>query len=635
MVLVDGAEGTDDTELSARIDTALGAGTYEVQTGEQNTVSQQQQFREDLSFFNTFLMAFAFVALFVGTFIIYNTFSILVAQRTRDMAMLRAIGAGRRQLLRSLLFESVAIGVVAGAVGLLAGVGMSYLLKGLLGAVGLEIPSGSTVVSSGTVITSLVVGIAVTVVSALAPAIKASRVKPIAALRDVNVDRSAVSATRAGAGLLVTGAGVAAFAAGVVGDSGNALTLLGVGALTVFVGVIVLGPVISRPVVRLLGWPIGKLSGVTGELARENASRSPKRTAATASALMVGVALVGFITILAASTKASVAEGIDRSFRADYVLDSGAYDEGGLTPAVADELRGLPEVDAVAAVRLTPAEIDGASGMIRATDTSIISQLFDMEETDGLLSDVGPGEVAVKDDAAIAHGWTVGSVIPVSFARTGEVPLTVAAVFTSAPGGGDDSSYIVDLSTYEANVTDVYDQMLFVSAVDDVDAATSRAAIEAALVAYPNASLQDQAQFKESITSDIDRMLNLIYGLLLLAVVIALIGIANTLALSIHERRREIGLLRAVGMARGQVRGSVRWESVLIALLGTALGALIAVGGAWGIVQALADQDITTFAVPGLQLAVITLLAGGAGVVAAVGPARRAARLDVLDAINA
>jgi putative ABC transport system permease protein len=630
MVTVSAAEGVDKADLSARVDTALGAGTYQVQTGEENTATQQDQFREDLSFFNTFLMAFAFVALFVGTFIIYNTFSILAAQRSKDMAMLRAIGAGRRQLLRSMLFESVAIGVIAGAIGLVAGVGMSYMLKGLLASVGLEIPSGATVVSTGTIVTSFVVGVSVTVISALAPAIQASRVKPIAALRDVSVDRSAVSVKRTLVGLLVTGLGVASFAAGIVGDGGSAMQLLGLGALTTIMGVFVLGPVIARPVVKVIGWPVARTSGVTGELARENATRSPKRTAATASALMVGVALVGFITILAASTKASVAEGVDKAFRADYVVESGAFGQGGFTPALADELRALPEVEAVTPTRLAPASVEGESTMVQATDAANIDSLYDLQTVSGSMADVGLNEVAVKVSTAEEHGWTIGSTVPFTFARTGDVPLTVAATYD----GVSDSSYTIDLSTYEANVTDQFDQRVYVGTGDSVDPASSKAALEGVLAAYPNAELQDQTEFKASITKDIDRMLNLIYGLLFLAVVIALIGIANTLALSIHERRREIGLLRAVGMTRAQVRRAVRWEAVLIALLGTALGALLAIGGAWGIVQALADQDVTTFAIPGLQLAIITLLAGGAGVVAAVGPARRAAKLDVLDAIS-
>jgi putative ABC transport system permease protein len=524
----------------------------------------------------------------------------------------------------------VAVGAIAGGIGLVAGIGMSVLLKGLLASVGLEIPSGATVVSTSTIVISFVVGVTVTVVSALAPAIKASRVKPITALRDVSVDRTGVSIKRVLTGLLVTGLGVAAFAAGVVGEGSGAMQLLGLGAVVTILGVFALGPVIARPVVRLIGWPAAR--GVTGELARENAIRSPKRTAATASALMIGVALVGFITILAASTKASIAENVDKSLRGDYVVESGAFDEGGFTPALAGQLTALDEVDAAVPLRTTNVGAFDGSTMLQATDTQNIESVFDIEAIEGAVEDIGPGEVSVERSEAEAHDLTVGSTVVLRFARTGDVPLTVVGLHEPTMDSG--YPYLVDLTTYDANVTDVYDQKIFVGTADSVDAATSRAALEGVLSTYPNAELQDQAQFKQSITENIDRMLNLIYGLLALAVVIALIGIANTLALSIHERRREIGLLRAVGMTRSQVRRTVRWEAVLIALLGTALGALLAVGGAWGIVKALADENITTFAIPGVQLVVITLLAGSAGIAAAVGPARRAAKLDVLDAIS-
>lgn len=631
VVLVGAADGVDADTLSSRIDAALGTGTYEVRTGAEDTAAQQARFRDDLSFFQTFLMAFACVALLVGTFLISNTFSILAAQRTREVAMLRAIGASRHQILGSSVLEAAAIGLLAGAGGLAAGIAMSSLLRGLLGAVGLEIPSGPAVISTGTVVTSFVVGFTVTVVSALAPAVRASRVKPIAALRDVAVDRSGVSPGRAVAGLALVGGGLAAFAAGVAGVTDAALGLLAAGTLGTFVGVFVLGPVIAGPVTRVLGWPIATATRVTGSLARENAGRSPKRTAATAAALTVGVALVGFITILAASTKASVADGVARSFRADYIVDSGAFTEGGFGPDLADELRSLPAVAQVAPTRMAAAALDGAPTRVTGTDTATIGELYEFETVDGAIADVGAGEVAVSRAVAEEHGWDVGSPVTVTFSRTGDVELTVAAVFDGL--GSSDSPFLVDLSTYEANVTDQYDQTIYLATADGIGADASRRAIEEVLAPHANAHLEDQAGFEARITSDIDRMLNLIYGLLLLAVVIALIGITNTLALSIHERRRELGLLRAVGMTRGQVRATVRWESVLIALLGTTLGAVLAVAGAWGIVQALADQSITTFAVPAAQLAVIVALAAAAGVAAALGPARRAARQDVLAAI--
>jgi putative ABC transport system permease protein len=575
-------------------------------------------------------MDFAYVSLFVGTFIIYNTFSILVAQRTRDMAMLRAIGAGRRQLLRSLVAESVAVGVAASAVGLGVGVVLSSALKALLASVGLEIPSGATVVATGTITTAFVVGVTVTVVSALAPAVRASRVRPVAAMRDVAIEQTAVSTTRTVAGLVLGGVAVASFAAALAGEATSAGPVLGLGMASAFLAVFVLGPVIARPIVRLIGWPVAR-TGVAGSLARENATRSPKRTTATASALMVGVALVGFITILAASTKVSVEQGVDASFRSDFTIESGAWGEGGLAPSLATEVARVPGVEAVAGLRHAPVSAFEGSTTVGATDTAVIDGLWDLDVVAGSMDDVGEGAVAVRTSTAEAHGIVVGDTVEVTFARTGDVPLEVAAIYADDLVEDD---YLVDLPTFEANVTDQFDARVFVGTVDGTDPADARAALEEVTAAYPNAELQDQTEFKAGITSQIDRMLNLIYGLLALAVVIALLGIANTLALSIHERRREIGLLRAVGMTRAQVRRTVRWEAVFIALLGTVLGTGLAVGGAWGIITALLDQDVTAFVVPGTQLAVVAGMAGLAGVLAAVGPARRAARLDVLDAIG-
>lgn len=630
LVAVAGDGRVDSETLAGRVDDALGAGTYEVVTGEAGTEEKQAGFQEDISFFSTFLLAFAFVALFVGTFIIYNTFSILVAQRTRDMAVLRAIGASRGQVLRSVLVESAIVGVVAGAVGLGLGIVMSFGLKALLGAGGVEIPDGPTIVTQGTVVTAFVVGVVVTVVSAVGPAVRGSRVAPIAALRDVGVDRSATSLGRTVVGVVITGAGLAAFAAGILGEGSGAVQLLGTGAITVFLGVFVLGPVIARPIVMAIGAPLARWSGTTGRLARDNAVRSPKRTAATASALMVGVALVGFITILASSTKASIDEAVDRSLLAEYVVESGAWDAGGFSPALADEIAALPEVEAVSGYRTAPVEIDGGSTNVDAVQADTIGDLYDLHLTEGSLDSLAEGAVAVEVGAADEHDLAVGDVVQVDFA-TGPADLTVGAIF-------DDSlpnDWIVDVSTFEAHVTDQYDMKVYVATADGVTAGRSTEAIEAVLADQPNAELQDRAAFKEAVKSEIDSMLNLMYGLLVLAVLIALLGIANTLALSVHERRREIGLLRAVGMTRRQVRSTVRVESLLIALLGTSLGAVLAVGAAWGIVQALSSEGVTSFVVPPGQLAVVVLLAALAGVGAALLPARRAARLDVLQALDA
>jgi putative ABC transport system permease protein len=532
------------------------------------------------------------------------------------------------------LFESALVGMIASAIGLGAGVLMSYGLQALLAAVGLKLPDGDVVISSNTIITAFVIGTAVTLVSSIGPALKASRVPPIAALRDTALERTTASLRRTVTGLAIAGLGVTAFAAGIVGEGDGALSLLGLGALGVVLGVFVLGPVIARPVMHVLGWPVPKVSGATGNLARENAKRNPRRTAATASALMVGVFLVGFITILATSTKASTAAAVDESLRADYVVDSGSFGQGGFAPTIEDELAAVPEVEVLSPMRSIAVGTEtGGTSEVLAVDTSTIDQLMDLEVTEGSITDVHGNGIGLNADHALEHGLSLGDTVTLRFASTGDVELTVQALFDGEVLGAGDSPYLVNLDTFEANVTDQFDREVYVGLRDGSDAATATAHIESVLEGWANAELQDQAGFKESITSEIDKMLNLIYGLLALAVIIALIGIANTLALSVHERTRELGLLRAVGMTRRQVRTAIRWESVLISLLGTALGFVLAVGSAWGITQALSDDGVTTFVIPGGQLAVIVGMAAFAGVLASLGPARRASRLNVLDAI--
>jgi putative ABC transport system permease protein len=550
----------------------------------------------------------------------------------REMAMLRAVGASRRQVLRAVLLESAIIGAVASAVGLAAGVLMSFGLRGLLGAVGLEIPSGDVVITGSTVMTAFLVGITVTMVSSVGPALRASRIRPIAALRDTAIEDTTTSLRRTVVGLSIVGAGAIGFAAGVTGEGTAAMAPLGLGVLLGILGVFVLGPVIARPAMHLLGAPT-KLSGATGHLARENAKRNPRRSAATASALMIGVALVGFITILASSTKASTTAAVDRSLRADYVVDSGSWGDGGFGPSIEADLAALPEVELVSPFRSVPVTIEDNATELMAVDTTVIEGLMDLEVTTGALTDVHGDGLALSSGRASELGLDVGDPLTVGFSATGDVALTIRALFDGEILGAGDTSYIVGLDTFDANVTDVFDRQVYVTIHDDVNAAAATVAIEGALDGWPNADLQDQASFKEAITSEIDMMLNLIYGLLALAVIIALIGIANTLALSVHERTRELGLLRAVGMTRRQLKTAIRWESVLISLLGTALGFGIGVVGAWGITKALATDGVTTFVVPAPQLTAIVGLAIFAGVLAALGPARRAARLNVLEAI--
>ncbi|MEN3315738.1 MAG: putative transport system permease protein [Acidimicrobiaceae bacterium] len=635
-VVVASDGSVSDAALSNRISATLGGpGTFDVVTGAADTASSKADLKKGLGYFSTFLLAFAYIALFVGMFIIYNTFSIVVAQRSRDMAMLRSIGASRRQVVLAVVFESVTVGVVASAIGLGVGVLMSFGLRALLSAVGLQIPSGSIVISSSTVVTAFVVGTVITVLSALAPAVRSSRVKPIAALRDVAIDVSGSSVARTAAGMVVLGLGVASFVAGTLG-AGPAPALIGLGAVATIIGVFVLGPVIARPLTRVLGAPVQAVSGITGRLARENATRNPKRTSATASALMIGVALVGFITILASSINASISTTLSKTLQADYVVAAGSSVNSGttgLSPQIEHDLAALPEVGALSPLRVSPVEDGSEASHVAAVDIGTVGRVVDLGVTAGRLADVSGASVAVEDAKAKAGGLAVGDKLTLNFARTGPVELTIRALVDRPPPGAEGVTYMIGLDTYEANVTDQFDRQVFVKVADAVDPTRAKAALGTVLARWPNAEMQDQAAFKGRITGQIDTILNLIYGLLALAIVIALIGIANTLALSVHERRRELGLLRAVGMTRPQVRSAIRWESVMIALMGTFLGFALAVAGSWGIVSAIKGDRPVPLVVPPAQLTVIVVLASVAGVLAAVGPARRAARLDILAAI--
>ena len=629
-IKVTAEDGVRDEQLVERIAQVV-PDQAEVLTGAEITAEDQADIKEGLGFFNTFLLTFALIALFVGSFIIYNSFSILVAQRSRDMALLRAVGASRRQVLGSVLLEAVAVGAIASLVGLAAGVGVAAGLKALLTGMGIDIPAGAIVVSSGTVVTSLLAGLGVSLASALFPARRASKVPPIAAMRDVAVDTSGSSRRRAVVGAVVTALGAASIANGLFSGGDSALAAVALGVALVFLGVAVLGPILARPLSRVIGSPLPRIKGMSGTLARENAMRNPKRTSATASALMIGVALVGFITIVASSVKASIAESVDGAFRGDLVIDSGTYTGGGLSPQLADDLTALPEVEAAAGLRNVAAQIDGGTAMLVGFDTEVLDDLFDMELREGSFADLGVGEIAVHDEEAASKGWALGDTVPVRFAETGVQPLTIAALYGDADLAGQ---YVVANEVLEANVADQFDSLVFVRFADGVDEAAANAAVDEVAAQHPLAEVQDRDEFMAARGAEIDMMLNLIYALLALAVIIALLGIANTLALSIFERTRELGLLRAVGMTRAQLRATVRWESVIISLLGTTLGLVIGTSFGWIMVKALESQGLNTFRIPMGQLAVVVVIAALAGVVAAILPARRAAKLDVLEAIS-
>jgi putative ABC transport system permease protein len=618
-------DGVTQQQVNDSIAKVLPTGT-EVMTGAEITAETQGDVKEGLSFFNTFLMVFAVIALFVGAFIIFNTFSIIVAQRQKEMALLRALGASNRQVTRSVLIEATAVGLISSIAGVAAGIGVAKLLKAALDAFGFDIPAGPVVVQLGMVVTCLVVGTIITVASAMIPARRAGRIPPIAAMRAVAIDSAATSRKRMVVGSTILAAGIGSLVAGL---SGGTIGLLGVGAAVTFIAVAVLAPVLARPAARLIGMPMAKFGGVSGTLGRENAMRTPKRTASTAAALMIGVALVGFIMTFAASAKASINGAVDRDFHGDYVLDTGTYGIGGVSHNLATDLAARPEFSAVTSTRFTAAAIDGDVTELNSFDSATLTSIFDIEPQQGEVANLGPDGIAVEDDMAKEHGWTLGSTVPVTFAE-GSTNLTVEAIYGDGTWTG---SAFVDHAVLNSFGIDPLDAKIYVRDADSTSAAAARTALDEAATTYPSVEVMDHAEFKASKASDIDTLLNLIYALLALAIIIALIGITNTLALSIFERTHELGLLRAIGMTRGQLRATVRWESMIIALFGTALGLSIGLFFGWSMVHALADKGFDVFVVPTSSLAVVAVIAAIAGVVAALLPARRAARLDVLGAI--
>jgi putative ABC transport system permease protein len=623
------AKGVSQSELADALRTSIASKDVAVLTGAEAVKEAREATSTQLSFLDTFLLSFALVALLVGSFVIYNTFSITVAQRTKETALMRAIGAKRKQVTRAVLLESLLTGVFASAIGVVAGIMTAKGIAAAFRTFGIELPSTGTVVTGTTVAVSMVVGTVVTVLAAVLPARRAAKVPPIAAMRDVSVDRSATSVKRTVAGVVTTVAGALFLAMGLsAGDVGA----VGLGALGVFAGVAILGPVIARPFTRLLGAPLPRLRGMAGTVARENAARNPRRSAATASALMIGVGLVAFITVFAASTKASIAKSIDTSVRTDWVVET-AWGMGGLSPEATQQVDALPETGTVTPVRYAPATVDGSGVDLMAYDPAHVHDALDLQASKGDLAKLGPHDVAVYKTTAVDEGIAIGDTLDVTFAdRPAVQPFRVTAIYDEQ---GPSNGYAISLAAYEANVANRVDNYLAVDNAPGYSTEQVRHAIDKALADYPNAEVMTRNEFKGSMASQIDRMLNLIYVLLFMALAIALFGIANTLALSVFERTREIGLLRAVGMSRAQVRSSVRWESVLIAMLGTVLGVAIGIGFGAALVHALSGKGIAVFALPASQLGAVVLLAAVAAVAAATLPAYRAARLDVLQSISA
>jgi putative ABC transport system permease protein len=610
------------TELRDRIDAALPA-EYEALTGEQSAEQGADDIQGALSFFTTFLLVFAAVALFVGAFLIFNTFTILVAQRQRELALLRALGASRRQVTSSVLVESVVVGAVASALGLGLGVLVALGLRALVNSFGAALPSGPLVVSLRTVLVSIAVGLGVTCLAALLPARKASAVPPVAAMRDAATPEASLRRTTVlGAVLLV--AGVVGLAVGLSGE----LLVLGIGALLAFLGVAALSPLLSRPAAFVLGAPFARR--LAGRLGRRNAMRNPRRTAATAAALMVGLALVSAVSVLGSSAKASVTKIVAGALAADLVVQSTGGGEG-LSPSVGDELATLPQVGQVDRLRFDEAQVRDKVEFVTSVPAGALGRTVDVTRAAGDVQQLSPTTVLLSKSTAEGLAVSPGDSLPVRFARGDERTFTVGGTYVDNELVG---SYLFESSVAE-QFSGRLDGVLLVDARDGTSAAALRTAVDGATAAFPTAEVLDREEFTATAADQIDTVTNIINVLLLLSILIAVLGIVNTLALAVLERTRELGMLRAVGLARSQTRRMVTVEAVVVAVFGAVLG--VVVGTAFGVAfqRALADQGVTELSIPTGRLLLFVAVAGLAGVVAALLPARRAARLDVLTALAA
>jgi putative ABC transport system permease protein len=624
--LVDGEPGLGQDEVVAAVSAGL-PDEVEAITGAQLTDETQQIGRDFVDLLRPALLAFALIALIVGAFSIYNTFAIVVAQRTRDAALLRAIGASRRQVVGATLVEAAIVGLVGSGLGLLAGMGLASLLSAAMGSFS-GVEGSSLVIEGSTVVTAFAVGTGVTVAAALLPARRASFVPPVAALREVAVDGGRVGRIRpvVGAAVLALGAGLGITAA-VNESSANQAAA---GAALLLVSAIILAPTLAGPVVRVLGAPVARLRGVTGVMARRNAIRNPRRTGSTSTALIIGVSVVALFAVIGASVRASLDDVIDEQIAGDVVVQ-GADIDGftGLAPSLQQALADLPETDTAVGVGGIPARFDGEDTWLGFADAAGLDETIDLGITGGDLDSFGTGDVAVSDGYAEDNGLSIGDTIPVRHIDGAEDELTVALTYETTALAGP---YFVDETTVAPHVPQVGPNVMILKAADGVTPEQLDRAAQDAAEAWPGTAIETRAEFAETQGRTVDQMLMLIYVLLALSIGIALMGIANTISLSTLERRHEIGLLRAVGQTRSQVRSMVRWEAVLVALIGTLVGMAVGVASAWMVFKG-AGGEFNTIALPGTTLVVVAVVGAAAGVLASARPARRAARADVLDAI--
>ena len=623
-VSVRAADGVAPDQLRDRIAAALGP-QYEVKTGEQLADENAAGLQEGLGFFNNILLGFAGVALFVGVFLILNTFSIIVAQRTRELALMRAMGASRRQVITSVLVEAVVIGLLAAGLGLAAGVGvgagLAYLFSSFVGGLALA----PLAVPLAAVIASLLVGVLVTVVAAVLPALRASRIPPVAAMQEVATpDRPLTRITVAGA--LIGAAGAATLGVGLYANVGSPLVLILTGVLVSFVGIALLTPLVSRPVVSVLGrlfsWSL------PGRLGRLNSGRNPRRTAITAAALMVGIALVTGVTVVMDSAKTSLSQQAEDTIKAQVVIsgEQSGPRPPSFDPAVLDRASAIPGVRAAAGLWNDQAVVDGERTYVNATDDlARLADAYGAAPATGALATLKPDQIAVSTQ----RGWPLGTRLTVQLARGEAQVYTVVATYDEQALPGS------ILLPAAATAQFVVPQPLFgfVRLTDGTPVEAVLPQIKALVADSPEVSATDRSAFVAQQAGQFDMVITMVQILLALAILIAVLGVVNTLALSVLERTRELGLLRAVGLGRGQTMRMVTVEAVVISVFGALLGVVVGAGLGSAVVAALDGEGITELVLPWTRMGTYLVLAGLVGVIAAVLPAIRAARLNVLGAI--
>ncbi len=627
-VWVVAADGVNPDDLAARVAPSLPEG-FEAVTGKKVADQAEKGIAMAMGFISTFLLVFAGIALIVGSFLIANTFSILVAQRSRELALLRAMGASRMQVRTSVVFEAVVVGLIGSTLGLLAGFGLAKLIAIAFSGMGLQVGDVGMSLAPRTIVAAYAVGVVVTVLSALLPAQRAAKVAPVAAMSGDAMTGTAGLGKRAVVGLTLAGLGVAALLIGLFTDVPQTMWWIGGGALFTLLGVAGASPVLGRPVIWLMG-RLYTVFGPVGRLAEVNAVRNPRRTAATASALMIGLTLVTMMATLGASMKASTDVAVRKSLRSDYVVQNVSMSP--FSAAVGDQMARVPGVKAVHRMRFQPAQVDGRMEYVGAMAASSFDKIIAQRLESGSLSAFTGNAVLLNQDYARNNGLAVGRQVSTVINGT-TLPLTVAGTFSVDKGTGM-GDILVTLDAVAKTGAPAVDMMLAIEQAPGANAAAVKSGLDAVVTELPMVTVTDQEGYAQQQAKALDQILGLVYALLGLAIVIAILGIVNTLALSVIERTREIGLLRAIGLSRTQLRRMVRLESVAIAILGSVLGITMGLFFGFALQRAAAGEGLNVLEIPVLQVGGFLVVAAVVGVLAALWPAFRAARLNVLQAIT-